>query len=578
MSRRTGLVLATLVAMGCGSVSGTNMDAGGGAGGPAGSAGTGGSGSGSAGSAGGASGVAGAAGASSGGSGGGAGDVAGAGGGGAASAGSGGRGGAAGSGGASAGSGGRGGAAGSGGASAGRGGSGGVAGASGATGVAGVGGGPAGAGGGGAGGSLAGTNVRVFVGQTAIVLQSGPACTSQEGATGDRWCAFAAASPTSANAFDLFVVNISRAAAGVAVTCGPAPDPNCLRLTAQFAEDESHPAFFQGDTLVYYDITATAFGWRPGMAAGRVLAQPSATIADVVACVPDTIGTAVFCLGVLASQPDPQNSAMADLLVGKLDGTLTPALSRVETVMAFNLADGDLPRFQVGFPSPGSDTIAWSARATPTGPEILKRQTIGNDASRATVASNVHGWVGSPNGSRWYWLSAVDDFGYGTLQSSPFPGGANPVTLGTDVVQFLFPAGQALLYADGSFQALAVADPVGAPTAVTTFASDVIGFIALSGQGDVGYVTVYDTYTMLSDLHIRRWNSTSGGCTLTSTADSLGGFFSPDSGAMVWVRYTNGVNEMMYSRLSDCGEPASPATSCNWTPSGTAPSSTWTRW
>ena len=272
------------------------------------------------------------------------------------------------------------GAAGSGGASAGRGGSGGVAGAGGATGVAGVGGGPAGAGGGGAGGSLAGTNVRVFIGQTAIVLQSGPACTSQEGATGDCWCAFAAASPTSANAFDLFVVNISRAAAGVAVTCGPAPDANCLRLTAQFAEDETHPVFFQGDTLVYYDITATAFGWRPGMASGRVLALPSATIVDVALCVPDTIGTAVFCLGVLASQPDPQNSAMADLLVGKLDSTLTPALSRVETVMAFNLADGDLPRFQVGFPSPGSDTIAWSGRATPTGPEILKRQTIGNDA------------------------------------------------------------------------------------------------------------------------------------------------------------------------------------------------------
>ena len=130
------------------------------------------------------------------------------------------------------------------------------------------------------------------------------------------------------------------------------------------------------------------------------------------------------------------------------------------------------------------------------------------------MASDVHGWVGSPNGSRWYWLSAIDDFGFGTLQSSPFPGGANPVTLATDVVQFLFPAGQALLYVDRSFQALAVADPVGAPTAMTTFASDVVGFIALSRQGDVGYVTVYDTYTMLADLHIRRWNSASGGCTL----------------------------------------------------------------
>ena len=537
MVRRTGLALATLVAMGCGSVAGTSPDGGG--------AGRGGAGGGSAGSPAGASG---AGGASSGGSGGasGASGLAGGGGVGGASAGSGGSGGAA----AGGGSVGGGGASGAGGASAGRGGSGGVAGAGG--GPAGAGGGPAGAGGGPAGaGGAAGTSVRVFNGQTAIVLQSGPACTSQQGATGDRWCAFVAASPTSATAFDLFVVNISRAAAGVTVTCGPTPDPNCLRLTAQFAEDANHPAFFQGDTLVYFDITATGYGWRPGMTAGRVLAQPSATIADVVLCVPDTIGTAVFCLGVLASQPDPDRT-MTDLLVGKLDSTLTPALSRVETVMAFNTADGDVPRFQVGFPSPGTDTIAWSGRATPTGPEILKRQTIGNDATRATVASDVHNWAASPDGSRWYWLSAVDGYGFGTLQSSPFSSGASPVTLATDVVQFLFPAGQALVYLNTSYEALAVADPVGAPTAVTTLAIDVLGFSAISRQGDVAYVTDYDGNTMLSDLRVRRWNSTSGGCTLTGTTNSLGGIFSPDSGAVVWVRDNNGASEMLYSRLSDC--------------------------
>ena len=67
---------------------------------------------------------------------------------------------------------------------------------------------------------------------------------------------------------------------------------------------------------------------------------------------------------MLASQPDPANRTMADPLVGKLDSTLTPALSRVESVIAFNAADGDLPRVQVGFPSPGFGTIAWSSRAT----------------------------------------------------------------------------------------------------------------------------------------------------------------------------------------------------------------------
>jgi hypothetical protein len=67
----------------------------------------------------------------------------------------------------------------------------------------------------------------------------------------------------------------------------------------------------------------------------------------------------------------------------------TPPLARVETVIAASLADGNIAHFQMGFPIPGGDTMAWSARAIPGGPEVLKMQTLGNDASRVTVASDV---------------------------------------------------------------------------------------------------------------------------------------------------------------------------------------------
>ena len=97
---------------------------------------------------------------------------------------------------------------------------------------------------------------------------------TEEGATGDRWCAFVAASPTTVNAADLFVFNATKAAAGTAITCGAATETNCLKLTAAFAEDDgAHGAFFQGDTLVYLrrdgDAVRLAARHDRGARAGR---------------------------------------------------------------------------------------------------------------------------------------------------------------------------------------------------------------------------------------------------------------------------------------------------------------------
>ena len=69
------------------------------------------------------------------------------------------------------------------------------------------------------------------------------------GATTDRWCAFFVAPSAAALDGALFVVNVSKAAAGVSITCG-GKDANCLKLTDTLAQDRIHPSLFQGDNLL----------------------------------------------------------------------------------------------------------------------------------------------------------------------------------------------------------------------------------------------------------------------------------------------------------------------------------------
>src|SRR5262245_16581529 len=76
-----------------------------------------------------------------------------------------------------------------------------------------------GAGGSGTAGAAMPTGTLVFTGGFPALLTGGPPCTWEEGATGDRWCAFIADSVTTVGNADLFVVNVSKAAAGTSISC-----------------------------------------------------------------------------------------------------------------------------------------------------------------------------------------------------------------------------------------------------------------------------------------------------------------------------------------------------------------------
>jgi hypothetical protein len=402
------------------------------------------------------------------------------------------------------------------------------------------------------------TGSLVFTGDQAGLLTQGPPCTSEVGATGDRWCAFVAASVTNPGNGDLFVVNVTKAAAGVSISCG-ATDANCIKLTSNYGENEEHPANFGGDTLVYYEFSGTPFGWRPGMTAGRALATADPLALDVVFCTPSTKGTAIYCLRILpaAMQTDP-TLLLTDLLAGKLDGAANPPLARVETIIAVNDADA-ISHFQIGFPVPGGDTIAWSARPTATGPETLKMQTIGNDASRVTVASGINSWTASPDGTRWYWLSAVNETsGAGALQSAPYPGGAGPVALASNIIQYDFPTPTSLLAVatDTAKSMLAFADPVGAPTTSQTVDTGVIAFVALSKQAHAAYVKAMSSSasgTTFTDMFVKKTDGT-GACAITSTTNSFpfDAIFTPSAGGLAWIQRGATAIQAQFTRLSDC--------------------------
>jgi hypothetical protein len=404
-------------------------------------------------------------------------------------------------------------------------------------------------GGSGAGGAGVITGSRVFAG-TAGMLRNGPPCTHEVGATGDRWCAFVAFSTSGRNS--LFVVDVSQVVAGVTVTCGAA-DPSCLLLTPTLGGDGAlHGTFFQGDTLVYYDESVTPHAWRPGMAGGRRLATVSAEV-DAAFCTPARAGTAVACLALLATQTEV-GFTRGDLLAGKADGADEPLLSVIDSIIVTNEADRrGVSRFSFGFPGVG-DYVAWTSRETATGPEILKLQVAGDPGSKMTVASDVHGWDVSPDGTQWFWLSAIDSTGIGTLQTAPFPGGASPTDVLADAWQYgLLPAGRKTVVAvTRTGELVAIADPVAAPAAQVALDAPVQRILSFSGQGHVAYAKSFLGRSLV-DLSVRKVDGTEA-CVVDPNTSTpfVSVHFSPDAGALVSARSKTGGFDGVYTRLSDC--------------------------
>jgi hypothetical protein len=283
----------------------------------------------------------------------------------------------------------------------------------------------------------------------------------------------------------------------------------------------------------------------------------------VLGCQASSKGTTVMCLRDLPpAKQTNANLILSEILAGRADGTGNPLLAPLETTIAFNTADTDYEHFSYGFPAPGSGNVAWSSRATPTGPEILKVKQVDSPAAPATVATDVHDWDTSPDGSRWYWLSQFSGTTFaGTLQTAPFPGGASPATVLADTVQYAFPtAAQSLVTLTGAGALSGIADPVAAPATQIPIDTAVGFFVRLSRQGHVAYVKMLDTRgdndpaNDLTDLLIRRWDASNALCVGSATPIVFfpAVAFMVDSTAGLFPQFVANMFQGQYTRLSDC--------------------------
>jgi hypothetical protein len=398
--------------------------------------------------------------------------------------------------------------------------------------------GPAGTGGG----------VRVF-GGAAGTLSAARSCTHEPGADGDRWCAFVGRSRDGDH--NLFVVNVSQVKAGLPVACGN-EDPNCLLLTdhVEGSSADNHPSFFAGDTFVYYDRDLAAYAWRPGLTAGRLLARRN-TERDIAYCTPAPRGPAVACLSVPSEQPEGA-LVVAELLGGSVAWEEEPLLRPIASVITATGEDNaTVHRF--GFAALADGYVGWSARETATGPEVLKLQRVDDSDSQLTVATDIHHWAVTDDGSSWLWMARTNEGSVGTLRIAPFPGGAEPIDLLGGVVDYELTSSGAVVAVTEQHTAVSIVDPIGAPDRQVLLADGIRKISALSDTGQIAFgkqtADGQATDFIIAGLDGKR------SCVLETTGSvSLNAIhFAPGADGVLWAaRAETGKFDAFLSRLGDC--------------------------
>jgi hypothetical protein len=400
------------------------------------------------------------------------------------------------------------------------------------------------------------------------LIGSGPdSCTNQTPAPGDRWCAFT--KPGSSLGFDeLWVINVTKAAAGTAIKCDTT-DANCLRLTSGLFSENTQSGVsyrihgFDGDTLIYYaELGPTAvnsfvgpvYGWRPGWARGHKLTSDTGVVCN-------GHPTAPVAVCFEGADQSVQGQLSFELHAGVISASDTAPLPLVEKVLtaAQNDADG-VRKFQADMSEDGA-WVAWSARLKADGPEVLKAQKIGNDASRLTVATDVSRWSISPDQKKWYWLKKfnydVNGSESGTLEIASFPAGDGVATLAEAVGDYSTAGTKGVLLRAGMTQfvgELKLMADRDAPTALKTFDKSVLGVIAQSDDGAKALYVKDVSFDQLVDLYV---NSTTNTVPCTLSSDTIGipaGDFVNAGNLVAWARFNELTNKIegLFTTVGDC--------------------------
>jgi hypothetical protein len=437
----------------------------------------------------------------------------------------------------------------------------------------------AGAGGSGdAGSPMAGAGSTMIVPGNIFLI----GCSNQTPASGDRWCAMAMQSVFQGQA-DLWVVNVSKAAAGTAISCSGS-DPNCLRLSTNLFLDQSNACAqngqcsgttsFDGDTLIYYADPGSTFvapsttsdgtgfigpvyAWRPGWVGGRALVGDTG-----LQCFGHPKTDSAACVSNFDSTTSTTQTTV-DLSAGKVPATDGAApLPKVETVIYQASTDpSGVTKFQWDL-SPAGDYLLYSSHlATGADPETLRAKKLGDASAPVVVASDVAQWSVNADSTRYYWLKT---FNYSTtgadsgiLQVAPFPGGAAPTML--DPNAGLFRAtGTSVILLDGLAQGLGTLKTIPSsdtPSGIKTLDTAVLGWLDVSQDGGtVLYVKNFDSTNQIVDLYVRN-TAAAATCTLTKSvlAAPVGGLSASGSG-VAWALYNaqTGIPDGYFTNVSNC--------------------------
>jgi len=405
---------------------------------------------------------------------------------------------------------------------------------------------------------MSGVGSTLLVPGLAVLVGTGPdSCTNQASASGDRWCGVVVPSVLVGQApYDLLVVNVTKAAAGVAINCNNSPSDTCIRLTSNPLIDQNLGVSvhsFTGDTLIYFEnpttdatgatVSSPAFAWRPGWAGGQAI-----TAAGSLFCLGHPTTDSVYCFANRVD--DAAGNITADLLAGPMPaaGSLLP---KVDTVLAVLATD-----------DPG-DMIAWSARPTLTGVETLNVQKLGDATTKQMVAADVSQWSISRDSARYYWLKTYNydaTAPSGTLQQAAFPDGSGAATVAATVADYVGAGNSGLILRTAATPSVLKAIPNrDALTGIQTLDTGVGGVVAVAPQGTrVAYFKTIDSSTFsnvsLVDLFVAGVDKTTPCAVIQMPTALTEGFFSGSGSALVWANVNVSAQTVSgaYADLTGC--------------------------